>query len=464
MTLHPTSKRAVSLAVAFIYSVSLAAQTKITPPSNKYSPAEDVQLGREAAAEARKQLPLMNDDLVSSYVERLGERLVDVIPADLQHKEFHYTFETVNVRDINAFALPGGPMFVNRGMIEAAGTEGEVVGVMAHELSHVLLRHGTAQASKATGFQLGQIAGAVAGAILGGTTGAILSQGVQFGLGTAFLRYGREYERQADLLGAQLMAKAGYDPRDMANMFKTIEKQGGSGGPEWLSDHPNPGNRSDYIVKEAAALKVQNPIRQSSSFDRVKSHLRELPKAPTSEEAAKGKGRSTRNGTGTPPSGRVSPPSSSYRQFTEGDAFRVSVPSNWNELPSDSTVTFAPNGAYGDADGQSVFTHGVQFGIDRPSGNLRQATDDIIEAFRQGNPQMRRTSQPTSITFAGKSGLQTRLTNMSEVTGREETIQLLTTTMDNGDLMYAVFVSPTSEWNDYKSTFQRVASSVRLLQ
>src|SRR3989441_5326785 len=234
----------------------LAAQTVITPPGNKYSPEEDVKLGQQAASQAEKQLPVMRDDEVTSYLQGVGGRLVEAIPPQLRQPEFHYTFAVVNVREINAFALPGGPMFVNRGMIEAANTEGEVAGVMAHELSHVVLRHGTAQASKATKYEIGTIAGAVLGAIIGGNLGNIVAQGTQFGLGAAFLRFSREYERQADLEGAQIMARAGYDPRDMANMFKTIEKEGRPGGPQWLSDHPNPGDRSEYISKEASLLRV----------------------------------------------------------------------------------------------------------------------------------------------------------------------------------------------------------------
>src|SRR5262245_17756337 len=234
--------------VVILLSAALAsAQTRIVPPDNKYPVSDDVQLGRKAAAQARQELPILRDDLVNSYVENLGRRLVAAVPPELQHREFTYTFEVVNVREINAFALPGGPMFVNRGMIDAARTEGEVAGVMAHELSHVALRHGTAQAGKATKYEIGQVAGAILGAIVGGTWGQVISQGTQFGLGTAFLRFSREYEKQADLLGAQIMSRAGYDPRDMANMFKTIEKQSGSGGPQWLSDHPNPGNRYEYI-------------------------------------------------------------------------------------------------------------------------------------------------------------------------------------------------------------------------
>src|SRR4051794_9176134 len=211
----------LSTAAVTLSTVLVVGQTRITPPANKYTPAQDVELGREAAAQARKQLPIMHDDAVTSYVEDIGHRLTAAIPRELEHPEFKYTFEAVNVKDINAFALPGGPMFVNRGMIEAAHSEGEVAGVMAHEITHVLLRHGTAQASKATKYEIGSVLGAIAGAVIGGGVGSVVAQGTQFGLGAAFLRFGRDYERQADIGGAQLMARAGYDPREMANMFRT---------------------------------------------------------------------------------------------------------------------------------------------------------------------------------------------------------------------------------------------------
>src|SRR5581483_9285622 len=228
----------------------VAAQTRITPPKNSYTPAQDVELGRKAAAEVEQQMPILADDAVTSYIEGIGRRLVAAVPPNLQHPEFVYTFRAVNVRDINAFALPGGPMFVNRGMIEQAHDEGEVAGVMAHELSHVVLRHGTAQATRASRYQFGELAGAVVGAIVGGVSGRVISGVSQLGFGTAFLRFSREYEQQADLEGSQIMARAGYDPRDMANIFKTIEEQSGPGGPQFLSDHPNPGNRFEYINRE----------------------------------------------------------------------------------------------------------------------------------------------------------------------------------------------------------------------
>src|SRR5437868_4262589 len=170
---------AATLAAATILA---GAQTRIVPPDNGYTPAQDVELGRKAAADARQTLPLMRDDNITSFVEDTGRRLVAAIPPELRHPEFQYTFEVVNVKEINAFALPGGPMFVNRGMIEAARADGEVAGVMAHELSHVVLRHGTAQAGKATKYEIGQIAGAIIGAIVGGRVGSVIAEGTRFGL------------------------------------------------------------------------------------------------------------------------------------------------------------------------------------------------------------------------------------------------------------------------------------------
>jgi beta-barrel assembly-enhancing protease len=441
----------------------LAAQTVITPPGNKYSPADDVKLGLEAAAQVERQMPLMSDDEVTSFVETIGRRLVDVIPENLRHPEFMYTFKVVNVREINAFALPGGPMFVNRGMIEASKTEGEVAGVMAHEISHVILRHGTAQASKANKAQFGALAGAVVGAILGGGLGTVIAEGSRFGVGGFMLRFSRDYERQADLQGAQLMARAGYDPHDMANMFKTIQQQGGSNGPEWLSDHPDPGNRYEAINKEAAALRVETPLTDKTAFDRVQAHLKQLPRAPTTAEASRTSSRGAPAGGGAPPSGNVEPPSARYVQYAGRGGFRISVPANWRELRSTDAVTFAPPGAFGAIRGQNVFTHGVELGAVRaPSHDLQRATDDLIASLSGGNAELRRTSEGTDITLDGRRGIRTMLSNRSEATGKEETIELSTTIATDGNLFYVLAVTPTAVFPDYVSTFDRIVESVRL--
>src|ERR1041385_6489218 len=278
---------------------SITAQTQIKYHSNKFSIQDDVKLGRQAAQEAEQQFPLLNDETVRGYVESIGRRLVNAIPPQFQHPEFHYYFKVVNARDINAFALPGGPMYVNRGMIEAAKTEGEMAGVMAHELSHVALRHGTAQATKAQKY--GLLAGilGIGGTILGGPGLGQLAQG---SVGVYFLKFSREYETEADLLGARIMANAGYDPRDLANMFKTIERTGGGGG-GFLSDHPSPKDRYARINQEAQALRVNTAARTDDrEFFSVQERLRGYPRAQTMAEIQQS-GRRYPNQGGNYPSG-----------------------------------------------------------------------------------------------------------------------------------------------------------------
>jgi beta-barrel assembly-enhancing protease len=456
----------VSLAL-LMCGVVLTAQTRVTPPKNSYSPAQDVKLGLQAASQVEQQMPIMKDDSVESYVERLGRRLVTAIPPDLQQSEFQYTFKVVNVREINAFALPGGPMFVNRGMIEQAHTEGEVAGVMAHELSHVVLRHGTAQASKAQKYEAGQVAGALLGAIIGGRVGSVVSQGTQFGLGAAFLRFSREYEQQADIEGSHIMAAAGYDPRDMANVFKTIEQQGGPGGPQWLSDHPNPGNRYEYINREAELLRVTNPVRDTQTFDQVQAHLKEMPRAPTTEEATKATrnesgGESTRSDA-PPPTGRVAPPSTRYSSYSVGNLFSVSVPSNWKQAQSANSVTFAPDGATGAVNGQSVFTHGVEIGIARnETHDLQTSTDELVQSLARTNARLGRPAPYRSVTVGNRPGLETIMSNVSDATRGEETIDLFTTLLRDGTLLYIIGVAPQEEFDAHQAIFERVAASIKL--
>jgi Zn-dependent protease with chaperone function len=449
-------------------AAALGAQTVIKAPKNKYSLSDDIKLGADAAAKVEKEMPILRDDAVTSYVQRVGARLVDAIPPELQHPEFHYTFKVVNVREINAFALPGGPMYVNRGMIEAAHNEGEVAGVVAHELSHVALRHGTAQATKATKFEFGQLAGAVAGAIVGGTAGSAISQVSQLGIGTAFLRYSRDYEKQADLLGSHMMADAGYDPRDMAAVFRTIEEQGGSGGPQWLSDHPNPGNRSAYITKEAELLQVNNPRGDGRDFDVVKARLKAMAPAPkTGEKVAKGSNRpaaETKPDTAPVPS-TVEPPASRYTTWTEAELFRISVPSNWRELPGKASVTFAPDGAVGTVKGERVFTHGVEVGLSRIAANdLESATDGLIESLRQANPRLARSGAYERGTLGGRRSVRVVLSNVSDVSGAPERITLQTTLMRDGSLCYLFGIAPAADYGRYEPIFQRVAESLQFTE
>jgi beta-barrel assembly-enhancing protease len=295
MANHTAPGRVLALLILVsVPAAALLAQTVVKPPKNKYTPKQDVQLGKEAAAEVREQYPVIEDQRIVRYLSRLGDRLVAAAPASLNEPVYEYSFTPVNLKEINAFALPGGPMFVNRGMFEAAESEGEVVGVMAHELAHVLLRHGTANMTKAQNpwLQLGQIAGVVGGAVVGGAAGSAISQGSQFGLGTLLLRYSRDFEKQADLLGAQTMARAGYDPRALARMFETIERESKSSGsgPQWMSSHPDPGNRTQYITREAQSLDIA-AAADPGEFAPIKTAFASLPPAKSMQDLERSKRR-----------------------------------------------------------------------------------------------------------------------------------------------------------------------------
>jgi Peptidase family M48 len=440
-----------------------SAQTKITPDKNKYKPAQDVELGRQAAAQAKKELPMLNDERVDGFVEEIGSTLVRGIPSELRHPEFRYTFDVVNQKEINAFALPGGPMFVNRGMIEAAKSEGEVAGVMAHEIAHVALRHGTAQATKGQKFQIGAVAGQILGAIVGGTTGSVIAQGSQFGLGAYFLKYGREYERQADLLGAQIMARAGYDPREMANMFKTIEAEGGRGGPEWLSDHPNPGNRYEAITREAASLRVEGNAN-TGDFQSTKARLRDMKPAYTAEQIAQGRARS-RQGGGTTSAGRrvdVPEPSSQFRTYDAGDSLRISVPANWRPIDGTNTVTYAPDGAYFEDNGATAFTHGLEVGVTQGTGDLQRDTEQLLRGIERSNADLRVAGNTRRESIGGRQGLTTPLKNVSDVTGQPEYVALSTAQIADGNVLYLIGVAPQNDAQAYENVFRRVRQNVRV--
>src|SRR2546423_70744 len=319
----------VSLAIVAMPIASLA-QTQISYHSNKYKTSDDVKLGRQAAAEAEQQFPLLRDSEVQSYVESVGQRLVAAIPPEFQHPEFRYYFRVINASDINAFALPGGPMYVNRGMIQTARNEGEMAGVMAHELSHVALRHGTAQATKAQKYAVGAGIAGILGTILAGPAAGQLAQ---LPIGAYFLKFSREYETEADLLGARIMANAGYDPRDLADGFCPLWQQGGGGG-GFLSDHPSPSNRYARINQEAQNLRVNTAMRTDGrEFRGIQERLNGYPRAQTMAEIQRTGRRYPNQGnnfpdnypngepTGYPntmPRDRVEYPSSRFRTYNEG--------------------------------------------------------------------------------------------------------------------------------------------------
>jgi predicted Zn-dependent protease len=240
--------------------------TQFHPGFNLFSKDQDVQLGQENAAQVRKQMPVIKDPVLTEYVTRVGKRLMSAHEA--QESGFPFTFEVVADPSINAFALPGGPMFINTGLLKAVDSEAQLAGVMGHEMSHVILRHGTNQASKSKLIELPALLGSqMAGSSM---MGKLAQVGIGLGANSVLLKFSRSAESQADLMGSHLMAESGYDPMEMAHFFEKLNAQGGGRTMQFLSDHPNPDNREKAIEEEAHRLPQQNYGYQTGEFQRMK--------------------------------------------------------------------------------------------------------------------------------------------------------------------------------------------------
>lgn len=247
------------LATAF----AVQSPTQIKPGFNLFTKQQDVQLGQEVAAEVRKKAVIVNDPAINAYVNAVGKRLM--ASQEARDSGFNFTFQVLADPAINAFALPGGPMFINTGLLKAVDNEAELAGVMGHEMSHVILRHGTNQASKEKVIELPL---ALASQLMNNSSlmGQLTQLGISLGEGSALLKFSRSAESQADLMGTHLMAEGGYDPIQLAKFFDKLNSQGGASSIEFLSDHPNPENRSRAIKGKPIDCPRENmAIKQASS-------------------------------------------------------------------------------------------------------------------------------------------------------------------------------------------------------
>lgn len=502
MTIQP--RRAVMTAVmSCLTAVSvlaiaptplLAQPTQVKPGFNIFSEKQDVEIGRQSAAQAERQLPLLNDRRVQGYVSEIVRRLAAAAPG----ARYPYQIRVVNASDINAFSLPGGFMYVNRGLIEAARSEPELAGVLAHEMAHVALRHGTHQASKAYMTQAGL---GILGGLLGrgGNPSQIFEVIGGLGLNALFLKFSRDDEYQADTVGAQIMARAGYDPRAMADFFQLLRNQQRSNPSrlaQFFSDHPAPADREARIRQEAQRIGAVRTSREVGGFAQVQADLRGMGRAPSMQQIARGQvPRSRRTDEGYPSGypedrrypdeggyrgagshGRVAsiePPSSRLRTYRQRDGFfSIEYPQNWRAYEPDNGfgVTIVPNGGVVETgNGQQSIIYGVivnhydPFAARSTRGlpTLDEATQDLLTTIIQSNPHLRPTGSRRRETIDGAPARSQVLSGRSPVTGEEERVTVFARELPDGHVVYALFIAPGREYATMAPVFSRM---VRTLQ
>jgi predicted Zn-dependent protease len=439
-----------ALLVAVSFAPGCAARNPgdpLKPGFNLFSKEQDIQLGREAAAQVRQQVDIVDNRNLQNYVARIGERLASQQGAD----NYPYSFTLVNDPSINAFALPGGPTFLHTGLIKAADNEGQLAGVMAHEIAHVALRHGTNQASKANLIQLpAMIAGGLAG---GGILGQLAQLGIGLGANSVLLKYSRDAERQADALGARLMAQAGYNPIEMARFFEKLAAEGGSRGPQFLSSHPDPGDRMRLVEAELRTFPRAEYGYQSGQFQQAKSQISGLP-APDRSSADR-----AMNSPGVPAQGGM--------RSLNGRYFNLSYPDAWQAFGDNNSamVTIAPRqGLVQDNRGNTQVGYGaiVSYFSPRSGRNLRSATQELIQDLRAANPTMETGGGQRNVRVDGHQGMVTMLSSSSPFGGRE--VDAVLTVARPEGLFYMVFIAPERDFNQLQSTFDQMVRSIRFGQ
>lgn len=460
-------KRSLALLLMCAVLALAASQKKLPKPGwNLFSKQQDIDLGREYAKQVEKQMYVVPNKELTDYVNRVGMRLV----RQGQLEDYPYYFKVVQEDSINAFALPGGPMYIHTGLIKAAENEAQLAGVLAHELSHVVLRHGTHQATKSQFLQLGAILMSGAAGRGGGLTGPLAQLGIGLGANSYLLSFSRGMESEADLLGSYTMAKAGYNPIELARFFEKLEAQKGGQNSlvaRFLSDHPTPGNRIQ-------AIEDQLPYMPRGPFDAQAGDLKQAQAivaklAPRQKSAHSDGPDQVGSAPSTPP--QTSPASQSavempvinlsgrLKTYQSGEV-TFSYPEEWQVgTGSDQSLTITDSGGkVGDAIGYGILLYRV------PAQNgriqLARETASYLKGLASSNPNVRTESDPVELTAGGSPSLITRLTSASPYRQQRETDIVLT--IDRGtEMLVFIFVSPSAQLQVLEQSFKKISQSVR---
>ena len=450
---------------------------------NLFSVDQDIEVGRQSAAELERQLPLATNARTEIFLGSITSLLAARIRTT---PSYQFMVRPVNAAQLNAWVLPDGSIYLSRGLLSLARNEAEVAGVLAHAMAHVVLRHGTARVSRA---YLAHSGLAALGGLVGGRSplhGIVNAVG-GFGLDGAFLEFGLSDEYEADALGAELMAQAGYDPVAMASMFATLrrERRVKSGLALFFKSHPPPPDRESRIRNLSNVLSNGGAMEVVGGLSNVRwSGWGSVARTPATEQ---------KTSTGTvavaskPVSVDVPKPSPKFARFTNpGSQLSIDHPSNWDASRSGGAMSFAPPGGLVErSDGQPHLAYGVIVNIyapfepdverwnnslkrhyapfedrRRPRGILEDATDDLVRQILSSNTYL---STPTgSARSSGSDGYIVRLSGRSPVTGQTERVTLHTRALQDDQVVYVACVSPARDASEMDRTCTKMVRSLRM--
>jgi len=491
--------------VAFLFATQVCASQSqpdapVFPNPGKTSMSRENQaaLGMETAEKIYQQMPVLPDSSPESvYIRQLGRKLVATIP---EQYSWPFEFHVVPQKEINAFALPGGQMFVNVGTIVAANNEAELAGVMGHEMSHVYMQHSAKQAGKGqttsmiAGIASGILGGTSMGSRMGGLVGQLGQMGIQMGAQGVMMKYSRNDESQADAVGSVILYKAGYNPKSMADFFQTMaQSEGGHAPPEFFSSHPTSVHRQEAIQEYIANWPPVNYTVDSPEFANVKQHASTL-RAYTAQEIQQGAksgqwaSLNQSNGASLHSSGnegifptrataaalQAPPPVPLESVLPNQNMINTSLgpmvinhPENWQvTLPEQQGqfVSIAPE--------KGITTRGVGYGVllngaRGPGGsmNIDQINSMLIQKISD-RTQLKQMGEAQRITVAGVEGRSTMLESPSifpDANGgpQLEKDWLVTVPRSDGTIIFMIFLAPTSQFDQFKPTFEAMLKSAQ---
>jgi beta-barrel assembly-enhancing protease len=463
------------------------------PGKTSMSRQDQQALGMEAAAQVYQQMPVLPDNSPESqYVRQLGQKLVATIP---QEYSWPFEFHVIPQKEINAFALPGGQMFVHVGTITAAKNEGELAGVMGHEMAHVYMQHSAKQAGKAqTTGMLAGIASAVLGGTVGNKAGGLVGQlgqmGLEVGTQGLMMKYSRSDESQADAVGTAILYKAGYNPQAMVDFFKTMGAEGGPAPPEFFSSHPNPANRQEAIAKQIAPWPKTNYVENSPEFEKVHAHASGVKVYSAQEIQAGAKSgqwaalnqkngatlksgaanaMATRANAGSPPAPVSLESVLPSQRTTTADLgpMKIGRPENWPvTMPQQQGqfVTIAPKaGTTANGVGYGVLINGVP-GAKGNQMSIDDMTGLLIQQIQQTN-ELEQLSKPQPVTVGGIEGRSTFLRSPSplpDANGKpQQERDWLVTARQRDGLIFMIFVAPEADFTRLQPTYEAMIKSVQ---